>query len=312
MKKRKIIMDCDPGHDDAIAIILAAARPELDILAITTVSGNAEIEKTTVNALKVCDLVFLHNVVVSKGASEPLIRTRENAPSIHGDSGLDGPEFPPLSRSWSEEHGVDTIIRMVKESEGPVTLLPTGPLTNIALALMKAPEMKEDIEEIILMGSGTFGNWTPTAEFNIWADPEAAKKVFDSGIPLVVMGLDITHQAVATDDVINQVMNIDNNVAKKVGELLAFFKSAYKETFGFNGPPVHDVLTVAYCVAPELFTLKEVNIVVETRGEYTAGTTSVDLLGVTGRKPNAKFGLTLDVDAFWNLMIEALKTYSAS
>ncbi|MHA2961444.1 nucleoside hydrolase [Priestia megaterium] len=312
MKKRKIIMDCDPGHDDAIAIILAAARPELDILAITTVSGNAEIEKTTMNALKVCDLVSLHNVIVSKGASEPMMRRRENAPSIHGDSGLDGPEFPALSRSWSEEHGVDTIIRMVKESENPVTLLPTGPLTNIALALIKAPEMKENIEEIILMGGGTFGNWTPTAEFNIWADPEAAKKVFDSGVPLIVMGLDITHQAVATDDVINQVMNIDNNVAKKVGELLAFFKSAYKETFGFDGPPVHDVLTVVYCIAPELFTLKEVNIVVETRGEYTAGTTSVDLLGVTGRKPNTKFGLTLDVDGFWDLMIKALKTYSAS
>ena len=184
MTTRKIIMDCDPGHDDAIAIILAAAQPSLEILAITTVSGNAEIEKTTDNALKICDLVSLTDVMVSKGASEPLVRIRETAPGIDGDSGLDGPELPAPSRSWSEEHGADTIIRLVKESTEPVTILPTGPLTNIALALTKAPEIKKNIEEIVLMGGGTFGNWTPTAEFNIWADPEAARKVFESGIPL--------------------------------------------------------------------------------------------------------------------------------
>ncbi|WP_028394018.1 nucleoside hydrolase [Bacillus cihuensis] len=309
MTTRKIIMDCDPGHDDAIAIILAAARPELEILAITTVSGNAEIEKTTMNALKVCDLVSRPDVVVSKGASEPLIRIRETAPGIHGDSGLDGPELPEPSRSWSEEHGVDTIIRLVKESKVPVTILPTGPLTNIALALTKAPEIKDNIEEIVLMGGGTFGNWTPTAEFNIWADPEAAKKVFDSGLPIVVMGLDITHQALATKEVIDQVNQIDNNVAKIVGELLVFFASTYKEMFDFDGAPVHDVLTVAYCVAPELFKTKDVNVTVETKGEFTAGTTLVDLHGVTGREVNAKFGLELDVEGFWKLMIEALKKY---
>jgi purine nucleosidase len=309
MTTRKVIMDCDPGHDDAIALILAAAQPELEILAITTVSGNAEIEKTTQNALQICDLISLNDVVVSKGASEPLVRLRENAPGIHGESGLDGPKFPEPSRTWSEEHGVDTIIRLVKESTEPVTLLPTGPLTNIALALTKAPEIKSNIDEIVLMGGGTIGNWTPTAEFNIWADPEAAKKVFDSGIPTVVMGLDITHQALATKEVIDEVNKIDNHVAKIVGELLVFFASTYKEMFDFDGAPVHDVLTVAYCVAPELFKTKDVNIVVETKGEYTAGTTLVDLHGVTGRKVNAKFGLELDVDGFWKLMIDALKKY---
>ncbi|MGG3280248.1 nucleoside hydrolase [Paenibacillus solani] len=309
MTSRKIIMDCDPGHDDAIAIILAAVQPKLEILAITTVSGNAEIEKTTQNALQICDLISLHDVVVSKGASEPLVRIRETAPGIHGDSGLDGPKLPEPSRSWSEEHGVDTIIRLVKESTEPVTLLPTGPLTNIALALTKAPEIKNNIEEIVIMGGGTFGNWTPTAEFNIWADPEAAKKVFDSGVPTVVMGLDITHQALATQEVIEEVNKIDNNVAKIVGELLVFFASTYKEMFDFDGAPVHDVLTVAYCIAPELFKTKDVNIVVETKGEFTAGTTLVDLHGVTGRKVNAKFGLELDVDGFWKLMIDTLKKY---
>lgn len=309
MTTRKIIMDCDPGHDDAIAIILAAAQPELDILAITTVSGNAEIEKTTDNALKICDLVSLTDVIVSKGASEPLVRLRETAPGIHGDSGLDGPELPAPSRSWSEEHGADTIIRLVKESTEPVTILPTGPLTNIALALTKAPEIKENIEEIVLMGGGTFGNWTPSAEFNIWADPEAARKVFESRIPTVVMGLDITHQALATKEVIDQVNQIDNRVANIVGELLVFFASTYKEMFDFDGAPVHDVLTVAYLVAPELFTMKDVNIAVETKGEFTAGTTLVDLHGVTDREVNAKFGMELDVDGFWKLMIEALKKY---
>jgi purine nucleosidase len=309
MSKRKIIMDCDPGHDDAIAIILAAVQPELEILGITTVSGNAEIEKTTNNALKICDLVSLTDVVVSKGASEPLIRVRETAPGIHGDSGLDGPELPEPSRSWSKEHGSDTIVRLIKESKEPVTILPTGPLTNVALALSKAPEIKDNIEEIVLMGGGTFGNWTPTAEFNIWADPEAAKKVFDSGIPIAVMGLDITHQALATKAVIDQVNKIDNKVAKIVGELLVFFASTYKEMFDFDGAPVHDVLTVAYCVAPELFKMKEVNITVETKGEFTAGTTLIDLHGVTGKEINARFGLELDVEGFWKLMIDALKKY---
>jgi purine nucleosidase len=309
MSKRKIIMDCDPGHDDAIAIILAAVQPELEILGITTVSGNAEIEKTTNNALKICDLVSLTDVVVSKGASEPLIRVRETAPGIHGDSGLDGPELPEPSRSWSKEHGSDTIVRLIKESKEPVTILPTGPLTNVALALSKAPEIKDNIEEIVLMGGGTFGNWTPTAEFNIWADPEAAKKVFDSGIPIAVMGLDITHQALATKEVIDQVNKIDNKVAKIVGELLVFFASTYKEMFDFDGAPVHDVLTVAYCVASELFKMKEVNITVETKGEFTAGTTLIDLHGVTGREINARFGLELDVEGFWKLMIDALKKY---
>ena len=309
MTTRKIIMDCDPGHDDAIAIILAAVQPTLEILAITTVSGNAEIEKTTDNALKICDLVSLTDVMVSKGASEPLVRLRETAPGIHGDSGLDGPELPVPSRSWSEEHGADTIIRLVKESTEPVTILPTGPLTNIALALTKAPEIKENIEEIVLMGGGTFGNWTPTAEFNIWADPEAARKVFESGIPTVVMGLDITHQALATKEVIEQVNQIDNHVSNIVGELLVFFASTYKEMFDFDGAPVHDVLTVAYLVAPELFKMKDVNIVVETKAEFTAGTTLIDLHGVTGREVNAKFGVELDVEGFWKLMIDALKKY---
>lgn len=310
MTTRKIIMDGDPGHDDAIAIILAAAHPELEILGITTVSGNAEIEKTTINALKICDLVSLQDVIVSKGAGKPLVRQQEAAPSIHGDTGLDGPDLPEPSRWWSTEHGADTIIRLTNESSEPVTLIATGPLTNVALALAKAPEVKTNIREIVLMGGGTFGNWTPTAEFNIWADPEAAKIVFDSDIPIIVMGLDITHQALATQDVTEQINKIDNPVSTIVGELLHFFTATYQEQFAFDHPPVHDVLTVAYCVAPELFQTKDVNITVETKGEYTAGTMLVDLHHNTGRRVNAKFGLQLDVEGFWELMMNALRTYS--
>ncbi|GAB4074239.1 nucleoside hydrolase [Barrientosiimonas marina] len=309
MTTKKIIMDGDPGHDDAIAIILAAARPELDIIGITTVSGNADIDNTTRNALKICDLVGLNDVIVSQGASKPLVRLRETAPSIHGDSGLDGPDLPEPSRSWSHEHGADTISRLAREAAEPVTLLATGPLTNVALALAKTPGIQANINEIVLMGGGTSGNWTPTAEFNIWADPEAARSVFESGIPITVMGLDITHQALATPEVIKQINSIDNNVAQVVGELLDFFTSTYQETFNFKSAPVHDVLTAAYCVAPELFTMQDVNIAVETKGEFTAGTTAVDLQGVTGRETNAKFGTELDVDGFWTLMINALKTY---
>lgn len=233
--------------------------------------------------------------------SQPLV--------LHGDSGLDGPELAKPSRSWSTEHGVDTIIRLVKEASEAVTILPTGPLTNIALALSKAPEIKENIEEIVLMGGGTFGNWTPTAEFNIWADPEAAKVVFDSGVPTIVMGLDITHQALATKKVRDEISHLHNSVAKVVRELLEFFASAYKAKFDFDSPPVHDVLTVAYCIAPELFKTKAVNITIETKGEYTAGKMVVDLNHTTGREINAKFGLELDVDGFWRLMIDALKKY---
>lgn len=308
-QKRKIIMDCDPGHDDAMAIILAAASPELEILGISTVSGNAEIEKTTLNAIRICDLVSLKDIPISKGASNPLVRFRESAPSIHGDSGLDGPAFPKTTRKWNEEHGSDLIIRLVKESKDPVTVTATGPLTNIALALAKAPEIKSNIAEIIIMGGGTFGNWTPTAEFNIWADPEAAKKVFESDMKLTVMGLDITHQALATEKVLGEMRELGNNAADTLVDLLVFFTKTYKDTFNFDSPPVHDVLTIAYLVAPELFTMKNVNIAIETRGEYTKGTTAVDLHGKTGRGSNALYGMKLDIEGFWKLMIKALRTY---
>ena len=262
----------------------------------------------TDNALKICDLVSLTDVMVSKGASEPLVRFVETAPGFMGIQvwTVQNCLYHPGAGVRSTG-GYDYSIG--KASTEPVTLLPTGPLTNIALALTKAPEIKKNIEEIVLMAAVHSAIGTPTAEFNIWADPEAARKVFESGIPTVVMGLDITHQALATKEVIEQVNKIDNHVSTIVGELLVFFASTYKEMCDFDGAPVHDVLTVAYLVAPELFKMKDVNIVVETKGEFTAGTTLIDLHGVTGREVNAKFGVELDVEGFWKLMIDALKKY---
>lgn len=203
---RKIIMDMDPGHDDAMALIVAASSQVLEIQAITTVSGNAPVEKTTRNARLICDLIHLQQVPIYKGASRPLLRAPEAAETIHGESGLDGPELSDNpEKTVEKEHAVDAIIHIIEHSESPITLVPTGPLTNIALALIKEPAIAGNIEEIVLMGGGTFGNWTPAAEFNIYADAEAAKVVFESGISIAMFGLDVTHQALITPEIQQQI-----------------------------------------------------------------------------------------------------------
>ncbi len=309
MTARKVILDCDPGHDDAISIIIAASkRSSLDILGITTVAGNVEVEKNTVNALKVKDLLGL-DVPVVQGASRPLVKDSEIATEIHGESGMDGPVLPePVSRK-TDGHAVDFIIDQVKQSEEKVTLVPTGPLTNIAMALVKAPEIKRNIEEIVLMGGGTFGNWTPAAEFNIYVDAEAAKVVYESGVPIVMFGLDATHEVIATDDVQKQIAKVDNKVADFVSELLVFFGDMYQEHFGMAGGPIHDACTTMYLLKPELFGFKHVHVAIETKGEFTYGATAVDLLGVTGRIPNTRFAHEVDQEAFWNLFEEILESY---
>lgn len=308
--QRKIIIDCDPGHDDAIAILLAAASPKVELIGITTVAGNAEVDKTTVNALKVCEIAGLHDVPVAKGAGQPLVRQRETAPDIHGDSGMDGPMLPEPTKTIVEEHAVDFIIRELLQSDGDITLVPTGPLTNIAMALRKEPAIAPKIREIVLMGGGTFGNWTPAAEFNIFVDAEAAKVVFESGVPIAMFGLDLTHQALATPEVQKRIKEIGNPVSDFVEELLQFFMQTYKEVFGFDGAPIHDACCVAYCIDPSVFTCRKLHVDIETKGEFTYGMTVVDTLGTTGKEPNAHVALELDIDKFWNLMIYALTFYS--
>lgn len=308
--KRKIIIDCDPGHDDAIAILLAAGNPAIDLVAITTVAGNAEIEKTTQNALKVCEIAGVRDVPIAKGAGQPMVRKRETAADIHGDSGMDGPVLPEPTLNIVEEHAVDLIIRKLLESDGDITLVPVGPLTNIAMAMRREPAILPKIQEIVIMGGGTFGNWTPAAEFNIYVDAEAAAVVFESGVPITMMGLDVTHQALATVEVSDKIASIENPVAKFVSELLVFFRQTYKDVFDFEHPPVHDVCSVAYCIDPTVFNCKKLRVDIETRGDFTYGMTVVDTLGVTHKEPNVNFALGLDHGKFWNMLYQTLGNYS--
>lgn len=308
MEKKKVILDCDPGHDDAMAIILAAsAVSNLQIEAITTVAGNVEVEKNTLNALKVCDIIGL-DVPVAQGASRPLIKKPEIANEIHGETGLDGPYLPEVpSRKPDTKHAVDLIIDKVMQSKDDIRLVPTGPLTNIAMAIIKEPAIIPKIKEIVMMGGGTFGNWTPAAEFNIYVDAEAAKVVFESGIPITMFGLDVTHQALATKEVIDELSLIDNKVAVFVVELLDFFSKTYNKVFGFEAAPIHDACTIAYLIDPSVFTLKKAHVDIETKGEFTYGMTVVNY---SGKNKNVQFAEGLNRQAFWSLFDKALKSYS--
>ncbi|MDP4552559.1 nucleoside hydrolase [Alkalihalobacillus macyae] len=304
---RRVIIDCDPGHDDAISIILAASSDRIHIEGITTVAGNVEVEKTTLNALRVCELLGL-DVPVARGAEQPLVKTREFAPDIHGDSGLDGPQLPEVPKKTAiDQHAVDFIIEKVMKSDGEITLVPTGPLTNIALAIQKEPTIVEKIKEIVLMGGGTFENWTPTAEFNIYVDAEAAEIVFNCGVPVTMFGLDVTHQAITTPAILDRINSIETGISEFVRDLLVYFTKTYKEVFGFEGAPIHDACTVAYLIDESIFEFEKVRVDIETKGEYTYGTTCVDRLHVTGREPNIKFAHSLDFDRFWALLLSALK-----
>ena len=306
---RNVILDCDPGHDDAISIIIGASkRSGLNILGITTVAGNVEVEKNTVNALKVCELIGL-DVPVVEGAVRPLVRESEIAPEIHGETGMDGPVLDMPSKEKMPGHAVDFIIEQVKNSREKVTLVPTGPLTNIALALIKDPSIKENIDEIVLMGGGTFGNWTPAAEFNIYVDAEAAKVVYESGLPVTMFGLDVTHQVIADAAAIDRVSKLDNDIAVFVKELLIFFAETYKNHFGFPGGPIHDACTTMYLINQDMFTFENVNVTIETKGEATYGMTVVDLLKTTGRLENVKFATGVNTETFWNIFQDVLASY---
>ena len=307
---KNVILDCDPGHDDAISIIIAASDvSDLNILGITTVAGNVEVEKNTINTLKICELLGL-DVPVVQGARRPMVKESEIAPEIHGETGMDGPVLPDPQMQVTSGHAVDFIIEQVMNSSEPVTLVPTGPLTNIAMALIKEPRIIENIDEIVLMGGGTFGNWTPAAEFNIFVDAEAAKVVYDSTAPVTMFGLDVTHQVIATEDIIERVSKIDNEIAVFVKELLIFFGETYKNHFGFNGGPIHDACTTMYLLKPELFKTEYLNVTVETKGEYSYGMTVVDTLSVTGREPNTNVALGVNTDEFWTLFEEILNSFN--
>jgi inosine-uridine nucleoside N-ribohydrolase len=308
--KHKIILDCDPGHDDAIAILLAAHHPAIDLLAITTVAGNQSIEKTTLNALKVCSLADIRNVPVAMGMERPLVRPAKHAPDIHGESGLDGPHIPEPDVELAPQHAVDLLIDLLLNSDGDITIVPTGPLTNIAVAIRREPAILPKIQAISLMGGAIgLGNTTPAAEFNIHTDPEAATIVFSCGRPITMCPLEVTHQALATEDVLGHLREANRPVATFAADLLDFFAGRYRNEFGFPAAPVHDPCAVAAVVDPSILRVHDMHVEIETTGEWTSGRTVCDVYDRLGKAPNARVGYALEVDRFWNMVISTILTY---
>jgi inosine-uridine nucleoside N-ribohydrolase len=306
----KIIIDCDPGHDDAIAILLAAHHPDISLQAITTVAGNQSVDKTTRNALKVCSLANIRDIPIAMGMDRPLVRPPRFSPEIHGESGLDGPNIPEPDIEPVPQHAVNLLIDLLLNSEGDITLVPTGPLTNIAMAMSREPAIIPSIKAISLMGGALgLGNKTPSAEFNIWADPEAAAIVFASGCPITVSTLEVTHQALATPEVLNRLRSAQRPVATFAADLLSFFGDTYRDVFGFPAPPVHDPCAVAAVIAPDILRTHNMHVEIETQSELTAGRTVCDVYGITGKPPNTRVGYGLDVSRFWNMVIDTLLTY---
>ena len=306
---KKVILDCDPGHDDTLAMLLAHAHPSLDLLAVTTVAGNQTLEKVTQNARNVMTLAGIRKTLLAAGADRPLINEADPGEYIHGVTGLDGYDFPEPAVPVDKRHAVDLIIDLCHE-HGKITLIPTAPLTNIGMAIRKDPAILPKIEEIVLMGGGNArGNRQPLAEFNIWQDPEAADIVFRCGVPVTMIGLNLTHQAKATPDVVRRMQALDNEVARMAVGLIEFFRSTYAKHFRFDAPPIHDACAVARVIDPEIVKCEFVNVEMELKGTYTYGATVCDMDGITGRKPNANVATVLDREKFWNLMIEALASY---
>lgn len=306
-----VILDCDPGHDDAIALILALASPELKVLAVTTSAGNQTPDKTLNNALRILTLLGRDDIPVAAGAPKPLARELIIADNVHGESGLDGPTLPDPAFAPQAMTGLELMVKCLRESPEPVTLVPTGPLTNIALLLAAHPELKPNIARIVLMGGAAgAGNWTPAAEFNIYVDPEAADMVFKSGIPITMCGLDVTHEAQVMDEDIARVRAIANPVARCVAGLLDFFMIYHRDPkWGFAGAPLHDPCTIAWLLAPGLFHGVECRVDIETRGLHTTGMTVVDRYQLTGKPANALVLLGLDRPGFIDLLVERLRFF---
>lgn len=308
--KHKIILDCDPGHDDAIALLLAARHPAIELLAVTTVAGNQSVDKTTLNALKVCSLANIRSVPVARGMDRPLVRPAKHAPDIHGESGLDGPRMPEPDIELDRRHAVDLIIELLLNSEGDITLVPTGPLTNIAAAIRSEPAILPKIRAISLMGGAIgLGNVTPSAEFNIHTDPEAAEIVFNCGRPITMIPLEVTHQALATGAVTQRLREAGRPVATFAADLLVFFADTYHRVFGFPAAPVHDPCAVAAVIDPFIIRAHTMHVAIETTGAWTAGRTVCDVYGKLEREPNARVGYALEVERFWDMVIETILTY---
>jgi inosine-uridine nucleoside N-ribohydrolase len=303
MTPEPILIDCDPGHDDAIALLLALASPEVELLGVTTVAGNQTLEKTTANAIRVLDFVGRDDVLVARGADRPLFREPFVAAYVHGETGLDGPDLPPPQREPIALHAVDFLADHVDGA----TLVPIGPLTNVALLLEQYPQARP--KRIVLMGGAIgLGNVTPAAEFNIWADPEAAAQVFASGIDLTMIGLDVTHQALLMNEDAER-LSASGRTGMMVAELYDFFHRFHADVYGFGGSPIHDAVALAYVFRPDLVETKRCQVAVECDSELTRGRTVVDLWNRTGEAvPNAHVGVAADARGFIELLLERLPT----
>jgi purine nucleosidase/pyrimidine-specific ribonucleoside hydrolase len=302
-----VILDVDPGHDDAVAIMMACGSPGLDLLAVTTVAGNATLPKTTRNALRVLSLIGRTGVPVAAGASGPLVRDLRTAEDIHGESGMDGPEIPEATFEPDERGAVELVADTLGGASEPVALIPVGPLTNIAALLRRHPELKGKISRVSLMGGSIgLGNTTPAAEFNIYVDPEAAREVFESGLPITMSGLDVTHRAGVGRAERDRLRGL-GGIGEVVAGFLDFFASTYERSFGFDAPPLHDPVAVAAILEPGVLKTRPMNVQIECESDLTRGETVCDLHGVTGRPPNADVGVELDREAFFDLLHDSLR-----
>ncbi|HBF67884.1 MAG TPA: ribonucleoside hydrolase [Firmicutes bacterium] len=308
MEKRKIILDSDPGHDDAVAIMLALSNEKLDLLAIAVEAGNQTLEKTGRNTLNLVEY-FNVDIPVALGESHPLKKKLETCPKIHGESGLDGFNFPKTKRQFDNLSAVELMRKILLEND-KVTLVPTGPLTNIAILLTKYPEVKPHIEEIVLMGGSIgFGNVTPAAEFNIFVDPEAADIVFRSGLVIKMMGLDVTRKVKLTFDMLNDFRKISNKASVLFCDLMKVFIDNQKNVFGFEGAPLHDPVTIAYLIDPSVVTLKEMNTEIDVSGGPSYGRTNCDQFNYLNRKPNSFVAIDIDINKYWKIIKNGLENF---
>jgi purine nucleosidase len=305
---RKIIIDTDPGQDDAAALLLAFASPaELEILGVTTVAGNVPLVLTSRNARIVCELCGRQDIPVFAGAERPMVRKLVTAEHVHGKTGLDGADLPEPTMPLQQQHAVDFIIETLRREEpGTVTLCTLGALTNVGLALQRAPDIAPRIRELVMMGGGFFegGNITPAAEFNIYVDPHAAAAVFAAGIPVVMMPLDVTHQLLTRKTRVARIAEIGTPVARAMVGWLEFFERFDEEKYGSDGGPLHDPTVIAYLLKPELFSGRHCNVEIEMQSELTMGMTVVDWWRVSGRTPNAQVMRNVDADGFFDLLLE--------
>lgn len=304
---RPVIIDCDPGHDDALAIALAVVRPELDVLGITTVAGNAGLSATTRNAGRILALLGRDDIPVAPGADRPLVRDPWVPVEFHGASGLDGADLPEPGRPPLEITAVELALTLLRSSPDPVTLIATGPLTNIAVLLRAAPSLRERIGQISLMGGSLGeGNTTASAEFNIWADPEAAEIVFQSGIPLWMTGLDVTHQALMLPPDIERLEGLGTRAGRVFADLMRFFAIHHRDRYGWEGPPIHDAVAVAWLLEAGLVRSRRLRIDVQVGDGLTRGRTVADPEGLAGRPPNAEVGVAIDRERFIDLLVDAI------